>query len=145
MYICNRTPHIIRIYNEADCVADPAEKRGALSSTAGFTLVPAGEISATVRYGGPSNKDVICDGIITEDGEISGLKTNMTIASMAGSEVFFSPRDWGQAYTYYIVSNPFYQAAKEVNHAHLARMVTVGPAVNISDPHTRGCAGLRQD
>ena len=144
MYICNRTPHVIRIYSAADCVPDES-KRGSYTSTAEFTVIPAGEISAKVEYGNPNNKDVVCNGIITEDGTISALETNMTITSMAESEVFFSPRDWGQPYTYYIVSNPFYQAAKEVNHAHLSRMVTVGPAVNISDPNTRGCAGIRQD
>ena len=144
MYICNRTPHIIRIYNEADCVAD-SEKRGALSSVAEFLTIAAGEVSATVRYGDPSNKTVSCDGVIAEDGTISGPKKDVQITSMAGSEIFFTPTDWGQPYTYYIVSNPFYQAAKEVNHAHLSRMITVGPAVNISDPNTRGCAGLRQD
>jgi len=144
MYICNRTPHVIRIYAQADCVPDES-KRGSYTSAAEFTLIPAGEIAAKVEYGNANNKDMVCNGIITEDGTISGLKTNMTITSMAESEVFFSPRDWGQPYTYYIVSNPFYQAAKEVNHAHLSRMVTVGPAVNISDPNTRGCAGIRQD
>lgn len=144
MYICNRTPHIIRVYAESDCVPDES-KRGSYTSAAEFTLIPAGEIAAKVEYGNASNKNVVCDGIITEDGEISGPKTNMTITSMAESEVFFSPQDWGMPYTYYIVSNPFYQAAKEVHHAHLSRMVTVGPAVNISDPDKRGCAGLRQD
>jgi len=153
MYICNRTPHVIRIYKEADCVADET-KRGAFISSAKFIHVPAGE-EATVRYNEDDKKRVTheCGGIKDEAGYISTntwlhhaqFPVEVTITSMADSAVYFSPTDWAEPYTYYIVSYQFYQAAARVGHAHLSRMVTVGPAVNINDPDKRGCAGIRRD
>ena len=142
MYLCNRTQHVVRVYNPEDCT--PSQKVGAFESQGPFTLIPEGTLIARVTKGEDAKHvNHVLHGIVSEEGVYSKTPGSVAIVEEAPVEGL-TPADWGEPYTYYIVSREFFLAAQKVRHFALDKMLVPGPAVNVTDPDTRGCAGFRR-